>query len=249
MRRVVLLAALLAVVLLLPILHASPAYTVTLTVTGADGSPLASATVEVYYQDGTRVASGATDSSGRYQFDVTSNGTYLVVVSKAYYVLDHFAVNGNNVAKSIDLTTGYHKLNVTSTPVIAGFNVTLAAVSGVTYGGASTNATIFIPAGEGVTVALPKEIRQLIFKYTLEKIVYDSTETTQNSVTLTMDADKVVTAHYTRGFAITLENWMIAVLIVIIAVAIAVVWRAGAKTAKDMVEEYRERSRKFVRRK
>ena len=83
----------------------------------------------------------------------------------------------------------------------------------------------------------------------LQKIVYDYTETTANEVSFTVNADRVVTAHYERQFAIVLEPWILALLAVVIAVSLFVAWRAAGATAKEVVEEYRERARRFVKRK
>jgi len=244
------IVAVLAVSLLLPgFASANPAYIVTLRVIGADGNPLVSANVEVFYQGGSKVVSGTTNTTGYLTFEVLNNGTYLVVVSKSYYVLDYFTVSGSDVTKTINLTTGYYKFNMSSTPITVPFNISLTTVSGVIYQNANTNVTVFVPSGENVNIAFPKEVKQTIYKYTFEKLKYDYTETTDNTVTLTASADKVITAYYTKTFAITLEYWVVALLVVIIIVALFVAWRAGAKTAKEMIEERREKSRKFVKRK
>ena len=251
------LLVLLAVLLVAPLIGvgttavtANPAYKVTLRVIDASGNALTSATVEVFYQGGSKVVSGTTNTTGYFEFEVLSNGTYLVVVYKEFYILDYFAVSGADVSKTINLTTGYYKLNASSTPINVGFNMTLGDVSGVTYQGATTNVTVYVPAGSSVTLAFPKEKTEYyVYKYVLDKIKYDYSETTDNTLTLTMSTNREVTAYYTKTFAITLEYWILAILVVIIVVSLVVAWRAGAKTAKSMIEEYRERSRKFVRRK
>lgn len=249
MKRVVLLVALLALCLSLTPALAKPGYYVTITVVGKDGSAVADATVEVFYEDGTSVGRQTTDASGQCTFEVTKNGTYLVVVSKEYLILDYFEVSGSNATKEINLTSGYYQLNVTSVPTCVSFNLTLGAVSAATYTDAATNATVYVPSGGEVTVSFPKEKKEYyVFKYVLEKVVYDSTETTSSEVTLTMDSDKVVTAHYEKTYAIVLETWMVVALVFVIALALFVAFRAGSHAAKEAIEEYRERSRKFVKR-
>ena len=250
-RGILVLVVLLALSLLVNtgIALASPGYKVTLRVIDENNNPLESATVEVFYQSGSRVVSGATNTTGYFTFEILSNGTYVVVVSKKYYIMDYFTVAGADVSKTLNLTSGYYKLNVTSTPITVAFNISLTAASGVIYENANTNVTVFIPAGENVRVAFPKEVQQTIYKYTFDKLKYDYTETTNNYVTLTMSTNRAVIAYYTKTFAITLEYWVVALLVVIIVIALFVAWRAGAKTAKEMIEEYREKTRKFVKRK
>ena len=251
MRKIAVLLAVLLAGLVLPMpAFAMPAYKVTLRVIDHEGNPLDSATVEVFHSGGGKVTSGTTNATGYFVFEVLSNGTYVVVISKSYYIVDKFEVAGADVTKTINLTTGYYKLNASSTPITTNFNLTLTAVPGVVYTDMTTNVTIFLPAGEGVKVTFPKEItKYYVWKYTLDKLKYDYTETTENAVSLTMNANREVTAYYTKTFAITLEYWVVAILVVIILLALFVAWRAGARAAREAIAEYRERTRRFVRRK
>jgi len=227
---------------------ASPAYTVTLRVIDPDNDPLASATVEVFYESGSKVAEGTTNSTGYFEFEVLSNGTYVVVVSKEFYAMDTFEVSGADVSKTMNLT-GFYKADIGSTPITVAFNISLTDEPDVVYQ-PTTNVTFYLPAGESIELAFPEEKTEYyVYKYKLDKIKYDYSETTENTVTLTMNTDKQVTAYYVKTFAITLEYWVVGILVVIIIVALLVAWRAGATTAREMIEEYREKTRKFVHKK
>jgi len=251
MKKGILAVAVLSALLLLMSVcaAASPAYKVTLRVIDPDNNPLASATVEVFYETGSKVAEGTTNSTGYFEFEVLSNGTYVVVVSKEFYAVDSFDVAGADVTKTMNLSTGYYKADIGSTPITVTFNISLTDVPDVVYQ-PSTNVTFYIPAGESIELEFPKEKTEYyVYKYVLDKIKYDYSETTENTITLTMNTDKQVTAYYTKTFAITLEYWVVALLVVVIVVALFIAWRAGAAAAREMIEEYREKSRKFVRRK
>jgi len=230
------LAALLA---LLPLALASP-YTVTITVVGPDGQPAASATVYVYYTNATLAAKATTDSSGRVTLDLPS-GTYVVVASKGWYAFSTLAVAGDTSA-TVD-ASALVPVNVTSTPIAVTANLTFGGVAVP----AGTNVTAYVPSGASLTIAFPQSVvKALVLKYVLERVTYDGSTTNQSTVTLTVTAPTVVTAHYKATWALTMEWWMVAAMAGIVLLAVVLAAFAGAKTAKEVIEELR--AGRFVRR-
>jgi len=244
MRRYALIPlAILAVILVLaPVAMASSDPTVNITVIGADGQPLASAKVTLYDEGGNKYE-GTTDENGTVSITVPTNATYLAVVKSGYYILDTITVEGD-VNVTID-ASGMYYANLTSTPKAVDVEVYLTAFDDVKLK-LTTNVTVYAPSDMNVTY--PEEITEFPYKYVLEKIEYDGMETNETTVTLDMTEDYVVTAQYTKTFFITLEYWIIIILVLIVIAAIAIAWSAGARTAKAMISEWRER-RRFVRRK
>ena len=245
MRSLVFVPVLLMAVLLLASSTALAAdVTVTLSVVGADGQPLANALVTIYNGTGSVVAEGTTDASGKVNFTL-AEATYLVAVKGEYYVLDTISVTVNVAAFTINASAMNHA-NLTSTPRSVDIEAVLLAFSNATLK-MTTNVTVYAPSS--INVTYPQEVVAFPFKYVFEKIVYDTAETNKTTVTLDMAKDYAVVAHYTRTFYLALEYWMVIILVLVLIIALAVAWSAGAKAAKAMIEEWRERSRRFVRRK
>jgi len=218
--------------------------TVNITVYGADGQPLENAKVTVYDSAGTVVFEGNTDENGTVSLTVSETGLYLVVVKSEYYILDTINVTGDmNV--TIDASTMYHA-NLTSTPKNVDVKVVLLAFDEVELT-MTTNVTVYAPSD--INVTYPSEIVEFPYKYVLSKIEYDGRETNETTVTLDMTEDYVVTAYYEKTFYITLEYWMVILLVIIIVAALAIAWSAGARQARAMISEWREKNRKYVKKK
>lgn len=234
----------LALALLMPAFAfaASSDPTVTITVIGADNEPMAGVKVVLYDADGNEYAN-TTDDSGVAKITVPANDTYLVVVKGDYYILSTVTVSGDTSA-TVNATT-MHMANLTATPLSVDVDVLLLAFN-YTSITVRTNATVYAPSD--VNVTYPSEVVKFPFKYVFEKLTYDTSETNETTVTLDMAKDYLVTASYTKTFYLTLEYWLVIALVVIIVVALVVAWKAGGKAAAAMIAEWKERKRRFVKR-
>jgi len=237
------LVALLVIVSITPAMAASD-ITVRVTVIGPDGDPLKNVKVMLYDDTGAKVDEDATDENGTAVLTVTANETYLIVVKGEYYILDTVTVSGDT-NKTVDASV-MHLANLTSEPKNVDVKVVLVAFEDVTLT-MTTNITVYSPSD--INVTYPKEVVEVPYKYVLDKIEYDGKETNKTTITLDMAEDYKVVAHYTKTFYLTLEYWLLVVLVLIIIVALAVAWTAGSRTAKTVIEEYREKNRKFVKKK
>jgi len=240
-----LLAILMIAVLIAPsITLAASDSTLNVTVIGADGQPLANAKVTVYNKLGNVVEEETTDENGTVTLTVSETGLYLIVVKDDYYILYDINVTGDmNV--TIDAST-MHFANLTSEPKSVDVKVVLLAFDDVTLT-MTTNVTIYAPSD--INVTYPSEITEFPYKYVLDKIEYDGKETNDTTVTLDMLEDYVVTAHYEKTFYITMEYWMVIILVIVLVAALAIAWSAGARQAKAMISEWREKNRKYVKKK
>lgn len=232
-----------AVMTLTPVVASAADPTLTVTVIGADNKPLADAKVTVYDVSGNKYTN-TTDANGVASVTVPANGTYLVVVNSKYYILATVDVAGDTSA-TINASTMHHA-NISSTPtsveatvVLLDFNSTKLKLN--------TNVTVYAPSS--INVTYPKEVVKFPFKYVFDKVTYGSTETNSTTVTIDMATDYDVVAHYTKTFFLALSYWAVIALVVIVIAALAIAWVAGSKTAKAMIAEWRERNRKFVKKK
>jgi len=237
--------ALVVMVLLLSLLAFTPVYVkaekpvVTITVYGPDNEPLANARVILYDMDG-HSYENTTDENGVTMIEVSENETYLIVVKSNFYILDTVAVSGNT---SVTVNaSAIHYAEVSSYPISVEADLVLQAFDYVSIP-ANTNITVYAPSD--INITYPGEIYQFPYKYTLDKIVYDSEETNETSVVIDMAADYTVTAHYVKSFYVTLEYWVAGILVVIIIVALAIAFFAAPKTARAGIEE---KARRFVKR-
>jgi len=241
----ILALALFVVVLMLvaPAAATSADPVVTITVVGPDGKTVSGAKVTLYDTAGNKYEN-TTDINGVTKITVPANGTYLVVVKSEYFILDTVDVAGDT-SKTVN-ASAMHKANVTSTPLSVDAKVELSAFPYVNIT-TTTNVTVYAPST--ITVTFPEEITKFPYKYTFDKLKYDGVEKTTNSVSIDMARDYTVTAYYTKTFYMALEYWMVIILAIIIVVALAVAWSAGARTAKSAIEEWRNKSRRFVKKK
>jgi hypothetical protein len=251
------LASLIAVLLLVStnVLGATT-YPFTLTVIGADNKALASATVKVYWPNGTLVASNVTDSTGKTSFALPqANVTYVISIASKYYALS--AITYNNKAPTMTLNISqFVYANITSRVpnALTGSSVTIKA--NVSLGSipdyvltAPTNFTIYVPSGNNIAVVFPSTIVSFPFKYTLANLTYGTTVVSGNNVTFAPNKTLVL-ATYTQAFYMTLEYWVAVAIVGIIVVAIVLAWfMGGRKTAYHIIEEHEEKARKFVHRK
>jgi len=231
-------------------------YPLTLTVVGANNKALASATVKVYWPNGTLIASNVTDSTGKTSFALPqANTTYLVVVSSSYYALGTIFYNNKAPTMTFNISQFvYANITAKVKNLLSGSSVTINA--NVSLGDApkyvlthATNFTVFVPSGKNITAVFPSSIIVFPFKYTLANISYDTNPVISNNVTI-KPSKTVVLATYTQSFYMTLEYWVAVAIVGIIVVAIVLAWfMGGRKTAQHVIEEHEEKARKFVHRK
>jgi len=249
MRRYALVPALVLMVALLVVMSASVACAsstdpvVNLTVAGKDGKAITGAKVILYDSAG-NTYENTTDINGVTKITVPSNATYLVVVETEYYILDTVTVSGDT-DYTVNAST-MHYANITSTPLSVDIDVMLVAFN-YTKISLTSNVTVYAPSD--INVTFPGEIVKFPYKYVFDKVKYDGVEKNETTVSIDMARDYTVTAYYTKTFYMTLEYWVIVILVIVIIAAIAIAWSAGAKTSKAVIEKWRERNRRFVKRK
>ena len=247
MKRVALLVAVVAVLALVvaPGVALAQDPVVSLTVVAPDGSALANATVKLIDASGNEY-SNITDTAGKVKITVPATGLYYILVyGQGYYILSVLNVTGD-ISATIN-ASAMPALMVQSTEASVEFSIARSEISTLALK-FSTNATIYTDSGKNVTLEFPKEVLKFPYKYTLQKIVYDATETTNNTVTLAPATNTTVTAHYSKTLYFVLPTWALIALGVTVAIAVGVVWFA-TKTAKHAVASIRESSMTFVRRK
>jgi hypothetical protein len=246
-KRIALLVAVVAVLALVvaPGVALAQEPVVSLTVIAPDRSALANATVKLIDVTGTEY-SNTTDTAGKVNIIVPAVGLYYVLVyGQGYYILSVLNVTGD-ISATID-ASAMPALMVQSTEAGVEFSIARSEISALAIK-FSTNTTIYTDSGKTVTLEFPMEALRFPYKYTLQKITYDTTETTNNTVTLTPVTNTTVMAYYSRTLYFMLPTWAIIALGVTVVVAVGVVWFA-TKTAKHAVASIRESSMSFVRRK
>ncbi|RLG50055.1 MAG: hypothetical protein DRN90_00330, partial [Thermoproteota archaeon] len=200
------------------------------------------AKVIVYDTDG-KSYENTTDINGVAKIDVPANGSYLIVIKDEYYILTTVTVAGDTTI-TVN-ASAMHYANITSTPINVDAKVKLSTFNyTITI---TTNVTVYASASLNITY--PEEVSKFPFKYVLENITYDGVETNETTITLDMARDYSVNANYSRTFYMTLECWMVAAIVVVIVVALLVAWKAGSKTAKAMIQQWKSVNRKFVKKK
>ena len=227
-----------------PMLQAEEAnFNVTVTVIGDDGRPLENAQVTLYDSLG-NAYTNKTDETGVTVITVPSNATYLVVVKGEYYILDTITVSGD-MSYEVNASAMYYA-NITSEPVSADVILGLTSFEYVNIT-VTTNVKVYAPSE--INVTFPTEIKKFPWRYVLENITYDNTETNESYVELDMAKDYDVKANYRQEFYLKLESWMLYLLVGLLVLAIVIAFFAGTRTARAVVEEWRARNSKFVRRK
>ena len=228
-----------------PMLQAEEAnFNVTVTVIGDDGRPLEDAQVTLYDSLG-NAYTNKTDETGVTVITVPSNATYLVVVKGEYYILDTITVSGD-MSYEVNASAMYYA-NITSEPVSADVILGLTSFEYVNIT-VTTNVKVYAPSE--INVTFPTEIKKFPWRYVLENITYDNTVVENKSyIVLDMAKDYDVKANYRQEFYLKLESWMLYLLVGLLVLAIVIAFFAGTRTARAVIEEWRTRNSKFVRRK
>jgi len=211
----------LAMLLFVPFAGATTTYTTTIEVVNPSNQAVSSASVYVYFLNGTRVTSGTTNSTGYVQFSL-ANGTYLVFVkgSHEYY----FAlVKVAGTTKAVINGTKMHYVNITSVPVTTSFTLkpdnTNATIS------LNTNTTVF--GDKNATIVFPSSFISFPYEYKLSSVKNATTTVSTGTIFANMTgANQVVTATYTGSIAFT-SPMFLAIIGVIVIIIIAGAWYAG----------------------
>ena len=211
----------LAMLLFVPLAGATTTYTTTIQVVNPSNQAVSSASVYVYFLNGTQVTSGTTNSTGYVQFSL-ANGTYLVFVKDTHYY--YFAlVKVAGTTKAVINATKMHYVNITSVPVTTSFTLkpdhTNATIS------LNTNATVF--GDKNVTIVFPSSFVSFPYEYKLSSVKNATTTVSTGTIFANMTgANQVVTATYTGSIAFT-SPMFLAIIGVIVIVIIAGAWYAG----------------------
>jgi len=212
---------------------------VTISVIGADGSPVAGATVTLIDASG-NTYSNKTDSNGVAVVNVPG-GVYLIVVAApSYYILS--SINTSATTSVTVNASAMKYVNISSVPASVDFTIGLTAVG--INATLSTNTTVYAPST--VAISFPSEVVRFPYRYTFDHLVYDSTTSNSTSVTLDMSANRAVTAYYAQSFYVPLPTWAVVVLIVLVVIAVFAAFRSASATAKHIIES---QTKRFVRKK
>lgn len=211
----------LAMLLFVPLAGATTTYTTTIQVVNPSNQAVASASVYVYFLNGTKVTSGTTNSTGYVQFAL-ANGTYLVFVKgthRYYFALVKVA----GTTKAVINGTKLHYVNVTSVPVTTSFTLkpdnTNVSIS------LSTNTTVF--GDKNATIVFPSSFVSFPYEYKLSQVKNATTTVSTGTIFANLTgANQVVTATYTQSIAFT-SPMFLAIIGVIFIIIIAGAWYAG----------------------
>jgi len=218
---------------------------VSLTVVAPDGTALANATVKLINVTGGEF-SNTTDSTGVVDITVPATGLYYVLVyGDGYYILSVLDVTGD-ISATVNASI-MPALIIQSTELSVDVDVVRSEISNVSVK-FSTNTTIYTDSNSNVTITFPAEILKFPYKYTFEKAVYDTTEVTENELSLVVTANTTITAYYAKTLYFVLPTWALLALGVTVAVAIGIVYFA-TRAAKHVIVSLRDQYARFVKRK
>ena len=235
----------LAMLLFVPLAGAATTYTTTIQVVNSHNQPVASASVYVYFLNGTPITSGTTTTAGYVQFSL-ANGTYLVFVEGSHeYYFALIKVAGTTMA--VINATKMHYVNITSVPVTASFtlkpdhtNVTISL---------NTNVTVF--GDKNATIVFPSSFIIFPYQYKLSSVKNATTTISTGKIFANMTgANQVVTATYTGSVAFT-SPYFLAIIGVIVLIIIAGAWYAGTHAIYNVSHQFVRRTgteaKRFVR--
>ena len=234
----------LAMLLFVPLAGATTTYTTTIQVVNSHNQPVASASIYVYYLNGTLITSGTTTTAGYAQFSL-ANGTYLVFVegSQVYYFA-LIKVAGTTTA--VINATKMHYVNITSVPVTASFtlrpdhtNVTISL---------NTNATVY--GDKNATIVFPTSFFSFPYEYKLSSVKNATFTTSTGTIFANLSANQIVTATYTQSVAFT-NPIFLAIIGFIVLLIIAGAWYAGTHAIYNASHQFVRRAsaeaKRFVR--
>ena len=246
MKKGMLAVLVLAVLLLAPAGFAfaqAPDPTVTLTIIAPDNTALANAPVHLYDSAGKQY-NATTDASGVASVTVSATGLHdVLAVGSGYYILTVINVTGD-VSATVNATA--MKKVAVSAPVAVEFKVARGELASVKIP-LKANATVYTDTGTVVVLEFPATVWSFPYAWKLEKIKYDTSETTNSTVEIAVAADTTVEAQYSKVLVFqVLPTWALIAMISVIAVACVIV-AAAPKAAKHTIEAYRDAARRFVK--
>jgi hypothetical protein len=221
--------------------------TLTLTFVAPDKTVLANAPVKVFDSSGNLVTNTTTDASGKATISVPTTGLYnILAAGNGYYILTVLNVSGD-MSATIDASAMY-KVDILSTlkSVDAKVSRSETPTAKIVF---TTNTTVYTDKGKTITLEFPSQVSAFPYVYKLDKIVYGSTETTNSTVTIAVNADTVVTAYYEKVLILqVLPTWVLVAFAAVIIVAVGVLAFAP-RMAKKVILSIMEGDREFVKRK
>jgi hypothetical protein len=246
MKKGMLAVLVLAVLLLAPAGFAfaqAPDPTVTLTIIAPDNTALANAPVHLYDSAGKQY-NATTDASGVASVTVSATGLHdVLAVGSGYYILTVINVTGD-VSATVNATA--MKKVAVSAPVAVEFKVARDELASVKIP-LKANATVYTDTGTVVVLEFPATVWSFPYAWKLERVKYDTSETTNSTVEIAVAADTTVEAQYSKVLVFqVLPTWALIAMISVIAVACVIV-AAAPKAAKHAIEAYRDAARRFVK--
>uniref|UniRef100_A0A7J2U4G3 Carboxypeptidase regulatory-like domain-containing protein n=1 Tax=Ignisphaera aggregans TaxID=334771 RepID=A0A7J2U4G3_9CREN len=238
--------ALLAIVF--PAVLAASDPTLTLTFIAPDKTALANAPIKVFDSNGNLVTNATTDASGKATVSVSTTGLYnILAAGSGYYILTVLNVAASSTTATIDASAMY-KVDILSTLKSVDVKVSRGETPNAKIG-LTTNTSLYTDAGKTITLEFPSQVSAFPYVYKLNKIVYDSTTTTNNTVTIAVNANAVVTAYYEKVLILqVLPTWVLIVFAAVIIIAVGVLAFAP-RMAKKVILSIMEEDREFVKRK
>ena len=227
------LAALLVITVALSLFIAYAQVTTSVTVIDETGAKVSGAVVTAY-QGGAKVGECTTDATGTCSLTINNaTTTFAVAYSTAKYGIQTFSAIKSTM--TIDLRTlNYVKVgtNVTySIPFTVKVKLTNTPVD------LKTNCTIYAKESLDFTFPLEHTVEPLkIAKFV--KIVYDTTSTTNNTVTLDMAKAYTLTAYYTVAYYIAWNMLLMIILAVIFIILIIALVAVRRKSIEARETEY-----------
>lgn len=257
MRKTGLMLILLLLTILLPLnrVLAEPGYPLTITVKDPEGGNLASATVTLYYINGTKITSGTTNSTGMVNLEMpVSTANIIIAIEKGFISLTPYSYNSSQSTQTtVDLST-YNQVTIDATyeksPLLGSPKalVSIELVGTEYVSKISANGTLYVGNNVQIKVAYPESIIAFPYKYNLTEIKVNGVKVNNNS-TVTINSDTSIVGIYSAHYYLTLETWIIVAMLVIIIVAVVVVSTSKRGPVKQAIDEIIQGSRRFVKKK
>lgn len=233
---------------------AAPSYKMPIRVLDKDGDALASATVTVWFVNGTKVGSGTTNSTGWAVINIKGAGDFVIFVEKGYDALTRVEFDPKEDENVIMDLKNYHWVNITAV-----YNVSYIGRPTiiVKYGipnvklwlTAKTNRSVLVDDGLPILFNYPASVPAFPYRYNLTLLTANEKEIENNKTIISIKDDYEIVGFYSQEFYLSLETWAIIGMVVIIIIAVALVAVTGRKTVKAIIDEAVDNSRKFVKRK
>jgi len=233
-------------VLLVAITATAGAVNVNISVTDPAGNP-AKGTYKIFDQAGETVKSG--DINGSVTVSLSAGDYYLFVITKNETVVSPITITDTTTDISVDATTmkfakalaEFPKTYIGTPTALVSFKI---SDTNITYDFA-TNWTIYASNLQS-TMTYPNETRTGVYKFQLEKIVVDGTETNETTISLDFSNDVTIKAIYKSAYVI--EPMYLMLLIGVVALGLIAIVIVSGKKAKSAIMENEVSSMRFYKR-